>query len=104
LLQAATGESYRVVPHSDLKIVDPISTTAYITRNFGYLVYDTLFASDEQGEIRPQMVDTYERSADKEPLRTGDTDVQLVHSRAHPPTLVYARLLDIRWTPSTESC
>jgi len=27
-------------------------------------------------------------------------DVQLVHSRAHPPTLVHARLLDTRWTPS----
>jgi hypothetical protein len=26
-----------------------------------------------------------------------------VHSRAHPPTLVHARLLDIRWTPSAES-
>ena len=25
-----------------------------------------------------------------------------VHSRAHPPTLVHARLLDIRWTPSGE--
>ena len=30
--------------HSDLKIVDPIFTTAYITRNHGYMVYDTLFA------------------------------------------------------------
>jgi peptide/nickel transport system substrate-binding protein len=51
--------------HSDLKIVDPIWTTAYITRNHGYMVYDTLFASDAKGEIRPKMVDKYDLSADK---------------------------------------
>jgi peptide/nickel transport system substrate-binding protein len=55
----------RVVPHSDLKIVDPIWTTAYITRNHGYLIYDTLFAMDEQGVIQPQMIDKYDESADK---------------------------------------
>jgi len=55
----------RVVMHSDLKIVDPIWTTAYIVRNHGYMVYDTLFAMDAKGEIRPQMVDKYELSADK---------------------------------------
>jgi hypothetical protein len=31
----------RVVPSSDLKILDPIYTPAYITRNHGYLIYDT---------------------------------------------------------------
>src|SRR6187455_2603270 len=55
----------RVVMHSDLKIVDPIWTTAYITRNHGYMIYDTLFAMDEKGEIKPQMVDKYDESADK---------------------------------------
>src|ERR1043165_5968998 len=55
----------KVVMHSDVKIVDPIWTTAYITRNHGYMVYDTLFAMDEKGEIKPQMVDKYEVSADK---------------------------------------
>jgi peptide/nickel transport system substrate-binding protein len=54
----------RVVMHSDLKIVDPIWTTAYIVRNHGYLVYDTLFAMDAKGEIQPQMVDKYEVSRD----------------------------------------
>ena len=55
----------RVVMHSDLKIVDPIWTTAYISRNHGYMIYDTLFAMDAKGEVRPQMVDKYEVSADK---------------------------------------
>src|ERR1700736_3324087 len=55
----------RAVMHSDLKIVDPIWTTAYISRNHGYMIYDTLFAMDGQGEIKPQMVDKYDVSADK---------------------------------------
>ena len=55
----------RVVMHSDLKIVDPIWTTAYIVRNHGYMVYDTLFAMDAKGEIKPQMVDKYEVSKDR---------------------------------------
>lgn len=54
----------KAVMHSDLKIVDPIWTTAYITRNHGYNVYDTLFAMDEKGEIRPQMVDSWKVSDD----------------------------------------
>lgn len=54
----------RAVMHSDLKIVDPIWTTAYITRNHGYMIYDTLFAMDEKGEIKPQMVDKHTVSAD----------------------------------------
>jgi peptide/nickel transport system substrate-binding protein len=55
----------RVVMHSDLKILDPIWTTAYIVRNHGYMIYDTLFSEDEKGEIKPQMVDSYEVSPDK---------------------------------------
>ena len=55
----------RNVMHSDLKILDPIWTTAYIVRNHGYMVYDTLFAMNEKLEVQPQMVDRYEVSADK---------------------------------------
>ncbi len=62
-VQAQT--TLRVVMHSDLKIIDPIWTTAYIVRNHGYMIYDTLFAMDAKGEIKPQMVDKYEVSADK---------------------------------------
>jgi peptide/nickel transport system substrate-binding protein len=62
---AGAETTLRVVMHSDLKIVDPIWTTAYIVRNHGYMIYDTLFAMDAKGEIRPQMVDKYEVSADR---------------------------------------
>jgi peptide/nickel transport system substrate-binding protein len=55
----------RAVMHSDLKIVDPVWSTAYISRNHGYMIYDTLFAMDAQGAVRPQMIDTYQLSEDK---------------------------------------
>src|SRR5215475_1431726 len=61
----AQQTTLRFVPHSDLKILDPIWTAAYITRNHGYMIYDTLFAMDAKGDIKPQMVDKYEISPDK---------------------------------------
>ena len=44
--------------HADLKNIDPIWTTAYISRNHGYMVWDTLFASDEKFEVHPQMAES----------------------------------------------
>jgi peptide/nickel transport system substrate-binding protein len=64
-LPAMAQTTLRVVPHSDLKVLDPIWTTAYITRNHGYMIYDTLFAKDADLHVRPQMVDKYESSPDK---------------------------------------
>jgi len=55
----------RVKMHSDLTVLDPIATTAYIVRNHGYMIYDTLFSMDEKLKVHPQMVDTYEISDDK---------------------------------------
>ena len=54
----------KFIPQADLRILDPISTTAYITRNHGYMVYDTLFATDAKFQVQPQMVDKYELSGD----------------------------------------
>ena len=61
---AQAQSTLRVVMHSDLKIVDPIWTTAYITRNHGYMIYDTLFATDATGKVQPQMVDRWTVSPD----------------------------------------
>jgi peptide/nickel transport system substrate-binding protein len=55
----------RMVAHSDLKILDPIWTTAYISRNHGYLIYDTLLSQDASLKIQPQMAEKWEISADK---------------------------------------
>ena len=41
---ACSDSSLRIATHAQLESLDPIKTTAYITRSHGYLVYDTLFA------------------------------------------------------------
>jgi peptide/nickel transport system substrate-binding protein len=53
----AAGKTITAVMHSDLRIIDPIFTTAYITRDHGYMVYDTLIATDSNFKIQPQMAD-----------------------------------------------
>ncbi len=55
----------KVALHSDLKIIDPIWTTALISTHHGYMVFDTLFALDDKLEVKPQMVDKWETSPDK---------------------------------------
>ena len=54
----------RIVPHSNLAVLDPIWTTAYMSRNHGYMIYDTLFGTDEKGAIKPQMVESWTESPD----------------------------------------
>jgi len=61
----AEAQTLKVVMHSDVKIVDPIWTTAYIVRNHGYMVYDTLLAVDDKLEVRPQMLEGWKVSDDK---------------------------------------
>ncbi len=55
----------RFIPQADLRSLDPIWTTAYVTRNFGYLVYDTLFALDKDFKPQPQMVERWTVGEDK---------------------------------------
>src|SRR5262249_24755563 len=53
----AAGKTITAVMHSDLRIIDPGFTTAYITRDHGYMVYDTLLATDSNFKVQPQMAD-----------------------------------------------
>ena len=55
----------RFIPHSGLRITDPIITTAFMSRNHGYMIYDTLFGVDEKMQPQPQMVEKYDVSGDK---------------------------------------
>src|SRR5438067_3562178 len=64
-LGARAEKVLRVVPHAELKILDPYATTATITQMHGQMVYDQLFAWNEKLEPKPQMVDHYEVSPDK---------------------------------------
>ena len=45
------------VPHADLASLDPVWTTADITRNFALAVYDTLYGYDAEFNAQPQMVE-----------------------------------------------
>jgi peptide/nickel transport system substrate-binding protein len=58
-------KTLRFIPQADLRSIDPIWTTAYVTRNFGYLVFDTLFSLDKDFKPQPQMVDRWTVSDDK---------------------------------------
>src|SRR5579859_5126207 len=61
---ADAGKVVKVVPEVDLKILDPIWTTATITSTHGWAVYYTLFAMDAQLKPQPQMVEKYELEDD----------------------------------------
>jgi peptide/nickel transport system substrate-binding protein len=51
--------------HAEVKWVDPHWTTANITQQHGYMIYETLFSLDSKGNPKPQMVDTFRISPDK---------------------------------------
>ena len=53
------------VLEAEIVTLDPHFTPAYITRTFGYMVFDTLFAMDSKGEIKPQMVQSWQVSEDR---------------------------------------
>jgi peptide/nickel transport system substrate-binding protein len=59
-----SAETLRAVMHSALRVLDPIMTTAYMSRNHGYMIYDTLFALDAEFQPQPQMVDSWTVSDD----------------------------------------
>ena len=54
----------KIVPQADLKNLDPVWTTASITQNHGYMVYDVLFAMDSNLQPQPQMVADWSVSDD----------------------------------------
>ena len=65
IASAADPSVLRVAPETLSRILDPHFTTSFTTRDFGYLVYDTLFAVDDKFEPHPQMVERYTLSDDK---------------------------------------
>jgi peptide/nickel transport system substrate-binding protein len=59
IAKAQNKRVLRFIPQSDLAIVDPIWTTAYVTRNHGFMVFDTLYGQTGQAggfSATPQMV------------------------------------------------
>jgi peptide/nickel transport system substrate-binding protein len=63
--EAATlAATLKVIPEVDLKILDPVWTTATVTSTHGLLVYDTLFGMDRKQQVHPQMVEKFGKDED----------------------------------------
>ena len=59
-LAQATPRTLKFIPEGNLQNPDPIWTTTTVARNFGYLVWDTLYGVDESLAPRPQMCQGHE--------------------------------------------
>jgi len=57
LAQPAQNRVLKMVPQANLTSLDPIWTTANITRNHGYMVFDTLYGMDANFQPQPQMAE-----------------------------------------------
>ena len=57
LAQTARARTLIFVPQANLTSLDPIWTTATVTRNYAYLVFDTLYGTDDALRPQPQMAE-----------------------------------------------
>ena len=57
IARSQTAKVLKFIPQVDPPLLDPVITSAYIARNFGFTVYDTLFGQDGAFKAQPQMVD-----------------------------------------------
>ena len=57
IARAGSSRVLRFIPQADLAAVDPVWTSVYVTRNHGYMVYDTLYGQDSAYRAQPQMVE-----------------------------------------------
>jgi peptide/nickel transport system substrate-binding protein len=64
IVRAASTRVLKFIPQSDVSVIDPVWSTAYNSRNHGYLVFDTLFGMDSQYKIQPQMLAGYKIAED----------------------------------------
>jgi peptide/nickel transport system substrate-binding protein len=57
IARAQRSKVLKFIPQSDVTVLDPIWTTAYVTRNHGFMIFDTLYGIDNQYRAQPQMVE-----------------------------------------------
>ena len=62
-LRPKSATTLKFIPYADLALLDP-AVNAFVTRNHALMVYDTLFALDENGVAQPQMLAGYNVDAD----------------------------------------
>jgi peptide/nickel transport system substrate-binding protein len=63
--QRASARVLRLVPHADVANFDPIWSPAYIARNAGLLVWDTLYGVDAKLQPQRQMIEAEQVSPDE---------------------------------------
>jgi len=63
--QPANTATLRFVPQANLTLLDPVFTTATVTSNHGYYVFDTLYSVGPDGASHPQMAEGHTISDDK---------------------------------------
>lgn len=54
---AAKAQTITAVMQSGLRVMDPVVSTSFLTRDHGYMIYDTLAGTDANFKIQPQMAD-----------------------------------------------
>jgi len=64
LTGGASAETLRYVPLGDLRVLDPVWTSASITLNHGQMIYDVLVTVDSKFKPRLQMAESYSTSPD----------------------------------------
>jgi peptide/nickel transport system substrate-binding protein len=52
---AGNAKLLKFVPQADIALLDPHFASALVTRNYAYMVYDTLYGVDDAARPRPQM-------------------------------------------------
>ncbi len=57
IARAQGSRVLKFIPQSDVTVLDPIWTTAYVTRNHGFMIFDTLYGIDNNYSAQPQMVE-----------------------------------------------
>src|SRR5258707_9043010 len=106
IARADTAKTLRFVPTSDLAVLDPVVTFNRPTRNYAYLVFDTLYGLDTNWQAQPQMVQGHEvdddgltwnlrlreglRFHDKEPVLARDVVASI---RRFAPRIAFATAL-----------
>ena len=64
IAQSAAARTVRYVPQANLTVLDPVWSTAGVTNEHGYLIFETLYSLDSKLQPRPQMADGHTVSDD----------------------------------------
>jgi ABC-type transport system substrate-binding protein len=97
--QSARASTLRFVPSSDLVILDPVWTTAGVTMEHAYYVFDMLYAVDSNLRPHPQMAEGHTVSDDGRTWRIRLRDGLKFHDGEPVRAIVSAKFCSPPATP-----